>query len=138
MFKLKCDDFLVYDESTGTYSMSADQQVRDEAEKNTWKSAGFTILKDWRLYLMLVPMILVYFLWKYMPMYELTACFKDPTTGDAAGHVNSMSWAGLRYFQMLFTDKQLSPEFWFAFRNTFITAFYGLLFLGNGFILPSP
>lgn len=127
MFKLKCDDFLVYDESTGTYSMSADQQVRDEAEKNTWKSAGFTILKDWRLYLMLVPMILVYFLWKYMPMYELTACFKDPSTGDTL-HVNTFSWAGLRYFQILFTDAKLSPDFWLAFRNTFITAFYGLLF----------
>ena len=132
MFKLKCDDFLVFDESTGTYSMAPDQKVRDEAEKNSWKSAGFTLLKDWRLYLMLVPMILVYFLWKYMPMYELIACFKDPSTGDTL-HVNTFSWTGLRYFQILFTDTTLSPDFWLAFRNTFITAFYGLLF---GFPMP--
>ncbi len=132
MFKLKCDDFLVYDELTGTYSMAADQKVRDEAEKNSWKSTGFTVLKDWRLYAMLIPMILVYFLWKYMPMYELTACFKDPSTGDTL-HVNTFSWAGLRYFQVLFTDSDLSPDFWLAFRNTFITAFYGLLF---GFPMP--
>ena len=130
MFKLKCDDFLVYDEATGTYSMSPEQQVRDETERNRWKSTGWTILKDWRLYLMLVPMILVYFLWKYMPMYELIGCFKDPTTGTA---VSAQRWTGLRYFQQLFTDTGYAPQFWRAFRNTFITAFYGLLF---GFPMP--
>jgi len=81
MFKLlKYDDFLVYDEASGTYAMPADQQVRDEAEKNHWKSTGFTILKDWRLYLMLVPMLFVYILWKYAPRHELLAAFKDENT----------------------------------------------------------
>ena len=131
MFKLKCDDFLIYDEATGTYSMSPEQQVRDQTERNRWKNTGWTILKDWRLYIMLVPMILVYFLWKYMPMYELMACFKDPTTGT--DKVASQYWTGLRYFQQLFTDTTYSPQFWRAFRNTFITAFYGLLF---GFPMP--
>ena len=132
MFKLKCDDFLIYDEATGTYSMSAEQQVRDETERNKWKNTGFTILKDWRLYAMLIPMILVYFLWKYLPMYELMGCFKDPTS-STSGKVSDYYWFGLRYFQTLFTDSALSPEFWRAFRNTFITAFYGLLF---GFPMP--
>ena len=131
MFKLKCDDFLIYDEATGSYSMSPEQQVRDETERNRWKSTGWTILKDWRLYVMLIPMILVYFLWKYLPMYELMGCFKDPTTGT--DKVASQSWVGLRYFQQLFTDTTYSPQFWRAFRNTFITAFYGLLF---GFPMP--
>lgn len=55
MFKLKCDDFLIYDETTGTYSMAPEQQVRDETERNRWRSTGFGILKDWRLYAMLIP-----------------------------------------------------------------------------------
>lgn len=130
MFKLKCDDFLIYDEATGTYSMSPEQQVRDETERNRWKTTGWTILKDWRLYLMLVPMIAVYFLWKYMPMYELIRCFKNPTTGDT---VVVQYWTGLRAFQELFTNTTYAPLFWRAFRNTFITAFYGLLF---GFPMP--
>ena len=132
MFKLKCDDFLILDEETGKYSLSAEQQVRDETERNRWKSIGWTILKDWRLYLMLVPMILVYFLWKYMPMYELIRCFKNPETGNGLT-VASQSWTGLKAFQDLFTDSAKAPEFWQAFRNTFITAFYGLLF---GFPFP--
>lgn len=132
MVKLKYDDFLTYDEATGTYSVSAEQKVRDEVEKNRWKEMGRTILLDWRLYVMLVPMVLVYFLWKYMPMYELMGCFKDPTSGDGL-HVATYNWVGLRAFVELFTNEQLSPQFWRAFRNTFITAFYGLLF---GFPVP--
>ncbi|MDE6597092.1 MAG: ABC transporter permease subunit [Clostridia bacterium] len=123
MFKLKCDDFLIYDEATGTYSMSAEQKVRDETERNRWKTTGFTLLKDWRLYLMLLPMLLVYLLWKYLPMYELTAAFKF----GPASNPSERPWAGIYAFQTIFTGSE-STNFWMAFRNTFILAFYGLLF----------
>jgi len=132
MFKLlKYDDFLVYDEASGTYAMPADQQVRDEAEKNHWKSTGFTILKDWRLYLMLVPMLFVYILWKYAPMYELLAAFKDANT-YGANSVAEQDWYGLNNFAKIFFGTD-AVEFWPAFRNTFTLAFYGLLF---GFPIP--
>ena len=130
MFKLKCDDFLIYDEATGSYSMSPEQQVRDETERNKWKNTGWTILKDWRLYAMLIPMIAVYFLWKYMPMYELMGCFKDPTKNS--NNVSLQRWVGLYNFKELFSGSY-APQFWRAFRNTFIIAFYGLLF---GFPMP--
>ena len=123
MFKLKCDDFLIYDEATGTYSMPAEQQVRDETEKNRWKSTGWTILKDWRLYLMLVPMIFVYICWKYLPMYELMAAFKYGEQNLAA----ERDWVGIASFVNIFAGAN-SLEFWRAFRNTFIISFYGLLF----------
>ncbi len=132
LFKLKCDDFLEYDESTGTYSIPADQQVRDAHEKSHWKDVGYTLLKDWRLYLMLVPMLLVYLLWRYLPMTELLAAFKDPQTGGGGLEVADQYWYGLTNFYNLFFGT-LSPEFWSAFRNTFIIAFYGLLF---GFPFP--
>lgn len=102
MFKLKCDDFLIYDEATGTYSMSAEQQVRDETEKNKWRSCGFTLLKDWRLYLMLVPLLLVYLLWRYLPMTELLAAFKNPGTAGAT-EVSQQDWYGLSNFSELFS-----------------------------------
>jgi putative aldouronate transport system permease protein len=131
MAKQKYADFLAYDEATGKYSLPAEQKVRDEVEKNRWKEIGRTVLLDWRLYLMLVPMILVYVLWKYLPMYELIGCFKNPKVSD---DVSAQYWVGLKYFaDILFADKNLSPQFWNAFRNTFTTAFYGLLF---GFPVP--
>lgn len=130
MFKLKYDDFLECNED-GTYYVPKEQQVRDEVEKNRWKEIGRTVLLDWRLYIMLVPMILVYVLWKYMPMYELTGCFRNPST---ATRVNDQWWIGVEFFGRLFGgDKFISAPFWNAFRNTFITAFYGLLF---GFPFP--
>ncbi len=126
----KYDDFLERDES-GNYYMSKEQSVRDEVEKNRWKEIGKTLLTDWRLYLMLVPMIFVYLLWKYLPMYELTGAFHNPSTGD---RVNDQWWVGLHYFgRLLWQDTASAPLFWNAFRNTFTTAFYGLLF---GFPMP--
>ena len=129
MFKLKYDDFLIYDEATGTYSMAADQKVRDETERNKWKKTGLTILKDWRLYLMLVPLLVVYLLWRYLPMTELLAAFKDPESGITVGEQN---WSGLANFNELLFGSYKN-DFWAAFRNTFIIAFYGLLF---GFPFP--
>lgn len=130
MFKLKCDDFLIRDEETGNYYMSAEQQVRDETEKNRWKTTGLTLLKDWRLYLMLVPMILVYVLWKYLPMYELTAAFRFGNRTEIADR----PWVGIEAFRHIFASTTAINEpgsalsFWRAFRNTLIIAFYGLLF----------
>ncbi|MGN0807209.1 MAG: ABC transporter permease subunit [Candidatus Coproplasma sp.] len=136
MFKLKCDDFLAYDEATGTYSVPKDQQVRDEHERKSWKSVGITLLKDWRLYLMLVPMLVVYLLWRYMPMTELLAVFKDPATKveGAATDISLQNWYGLtNFYNLLFGSTDYTIMFWQAFRNTFIIAFYGLVF---GFPFP--
>ncbi|MCD8040865.1 MAG: sugar ABC transporter permease [Clostridia bacterium] len=135
MFKLKCDDFLTYDEATGTYSIAPDQQVRDEVEKKRWKDIGLTVLKDWRLYLMLVPMLLVYILWKYLPITELLAVFKD--VGTNGGMLEDLSWSGFDNFGALIAGSgyygTYYNTFWSTFRNTFIIAFYGLLF---GFPFP--
>ena len=144
MFTLKYDDFLEYDEATGTYSMPQEQRVRDETERNHWKTTGLTLLKDWRLYLMLVPMILVYFFWKYVPMYELVASFK---AGEAFSYLIpgqgifdkdpqfaiQREWVGINNFVELFSNATKATPFWRAFRNTFALAFYGLLF---GFPFP--
>jgi putative aldouronate transport system permease protein len=127
MVNLKCDDFLEFDETTGTYSMPAEQKVRDEVEKNRWKEIGRTVLLDWRLYLMLVPMVFVFLCWKYFPMYELIGCFKDPRTSVNL-KVSEEYWVGFKYFYKIMFDSNINYLFWRAFRNTFVTAFYGLLF----------
>lgn len=129
--KSKAVDYLVYDEQTGKYREDPEQAVRDDVEKHKWKHIGLTILKDWRLYLMLVPMILVFFFWRYMPMYELLGSFK---LYDAVKDVSDQFYVGFAYFKQLFAGTtSLSMEFWRAFRNTFLLSFYGLCF---GFPMP--
>lgn len=124
-------DYLVYDEATKKYTEDPEQAVRDDVEKHYWLNVGRTIVKDWRLYLMLVPMLLVFLFWRYFPMYELLGCFKvNSKTLDVADQL----YAGFSYFKMLFAgDTPLSLDFWRAFRNTFVISFYGLCF---GFPMP--
>ena len=124
-------DYLIYDEQTGKYREDPEQMVRDDVEKHHWKHVGLTILKDWRLYLMLIPMILVFFFWRYMPMYELLGSFK---IYDAVKGVSDQFYSGFSYFKQLFAgETSISIEFWRAFRNTFLLSFYGLCF---GFPMP--
>ncbi len=127
MKKTIAGDFLIYDKSSNTYRADPEQLVRDDVEKHYWKNVAKTILKDWRLYLMLVPMLLVFLFWRYFPMYELLGCFKiDIDTVSVA----NQDFSGFSYFKELLTGDQ---DFWKALRNTFLLSFYGLLF---GFPMP--
>ena len=129
--KVRATDFLEYDKAKGTYRVSPEQAVRDDVEKHYWRHIGLTIAKDWRLYLMLVPMLLVFLFWRYLPMYELLGCFK---VSDAVKPVSEQYFSGFSYFKrLLFAGDQLSVDFWRALRNTFILSFYGLCF---GFPIP--
>ncbi len=130
----KASDFLIYDEAAGVYRENPEQAVRDDVEKHHWRHVGQMVLKDWRLYLMLVPMLLVFLFWRYMPMYELLGSFK---VDDVVKPVSEQYFKGFSNFKGLLvgsgTFSNLSTEFWRAMRNTFILSFYGLLF---GFPMP--
>jgi len=129
--KGKAADYLVLDPVSGTYHENPEQAVRDNVEKHYWLNVGRTILKDWRLYLMLVPMLLVFLFWRYFPMYELLGCFK---VTDAVLPVNEQLFSGFSYFRRLLVGgDSLSQNFWMAMRNTFLLSFYGLCF---GFPMP--
>ena len=129
--KVRATDFLEFDKSAGVYRVSPEQAVRDDVEKHYWKHVGLTILKDWRLYLMLVPMLFVFICWRYLPMYELLSCFK---VQDDVIPVAQQNFAGFSYFKRLLVGGDaLSTDFWRALRNTFILSFYGLCF---GFPIP--
>ena len=131
MKKTLAGDFLIYDKSSKTYRADPEQLVRDDVEKHYWQNVVRTVIKDWRLYLMLVPMILVFLFWRYFPMYELLRCFK---VSDEVKPVADQFFSGFSYFKrLLVSGDGLSTEFWRALRNTFLLSFYGLLF---GFPVP--
>lgn len=104
------------------------EAVVEEVERTKWKRVGLTLVKDWRLYVLLVPMLLFLVLFKYLPVYGVLQAFKFGETGT----VMEYDWYGLRYFKMLVTGNQ-SAEFFQAFRNTFVNSMYGLIF---GFPIP--
>ncbi len=134
MKKPMAGDFLIYDKTTGSYRADPEQMVRDDVEKHYWRNLVKTVIKDWRLYLMLVPMLLVFLFWRYLPMYELLRCFK---VQEEAKPVADQFFLGFSNFKNLLlgsgASEQMSWEFWRALRNTFLLSFYGLLF---GFPMP--
>jgi ABC-type polysaccharide transport system, permease component len=67
----------------------------------------------WQLYIMLLPVIAYFFIFKYMPLYGVTIAFKDynPFKG-----VSASEWVGLDVFRDIFARK----DFYTALRNTFL------------------
>ncbi len=103
--------------------------IQDELERDYWKLILRRVKKDWRLYLMLLPLILVFLFWRYLPLYELITAFK---LDDATKNVLDRNFVGFQNFYSLVAGAD-SVGFWQAFRNTFLLSFYGLLF---GFPIP--
>ena len=94
---------------------------------NSWMSrvkAGSLvsrILKSWQLYLILIPGILWYTVFAYIPMYGLTLAFR---TYRADLGIWGSPWVGLQNFEFVFRD----PSFWRALRNTFEISIQRLIF----------
>nr|WP_240353882.1 sugar ABC transporter permease [Cohnella algarum] len=79
------------------------------------------VVRDKWLYIMLLPGVLYFLIFKYVPMYGLVMAFQDFRPG--LGFTNS-PWVGLKHFERLFGE----PQFWRLFRNTLLLAIYNLVF----------
>lgn len=87
-------------------------------KKRLWK----TIRQDYDLYLMLLPMVVIFFLFSYRPLTGLLIAFKDysPFKG-----VWASKWVGLEYFKEFFSGAFA----WRVIRNT-LTISISLLIFG--------
>jgi putative aldouronate transport system permease protein len=72
-------------------------------------------------YIMLMPGLLFFIIYKYLPMWGLLISFQDyqPFLGFAHS-----KWVGFKHFQRFFGEE----AFWMLLRNTFILAIYNILF----------
>ncbi len=100
-------------------------KMRKPQTKKIWKA----VRKDWRLYVLLLPLVIWFVLWAYKPMGGLLIAFKrfDPQFG-----VWGSEFKGIDNFINLVAGVN-QVEFWQAFRNTFIISAYSLIF---GFPVP--
>ncbi len=87
------------------------------------------ILADWRLYVLVLPIIIWYIVFAYRPMGGLLIAFKkfQPNLG-----IMGSDFVGLSNFITLMQGAY-AEQFWSAFRNTFLISLYGLIF---GFPIP--
>jgi putative aldouronate transport system permease protein len=73
------------------------------------------------LYIMLLPGLLYFITFKYVPMYGVLLAFKNYQ--PFLGFVDS-EWVGMKHFDRFFGD----PLFWKLLKNTFVLAAYNILF----------
>lgn len=111
--------------------LKADEQTLELLERSKWKRVWQTLVKDWRLYVLLVPMLAFLILFKYLPIYGTLQAFKNYNQRIS---VINQEWYGLRGFVTIFrADGVAGDNFWICFRNTFVNSMYGLFF---GFPIP--
>lgn len=87
------------------------------------------IIKEWQLYLLLIPIVLWFVFFSYKPMGGLVVAFER---FDSIKGIYNSDFLGLTNFINIITGVN-KLQFWGAFRNTFIISLYGLLF---GFPIP--
>ncbi|MBR3037941.1 MAG: sugar ABC transporter permease [Clostridia bacterium] len=78
--------------------------------------------------LMILPAVLVVFLFNYLPIYGILIAFQDFMPGDKILS-DSTIWVGFQNFERFFTD----PMFWPLMQNTFLICIIGFII---GFPLP--
>ncbi|MFM9331824.1 ABC transporter permease [Paenibacillus mesotrionivorans] len=80
-----------------------------ESSGRKWKR----IVRNRYIYLMILPGVLYFLIFKYIPMFGLVISFQDylPYKG-----IMGSDWVGLKHFSRLFSE----PEFWNIFKNTIV------------------
>lgn len=104
-------------EKTAALSKSRQQGGLQKAALYFWKHKY--------LYLMLLPAILYYIIFCYVPMYGVTIAFKDfnPMLG-----IWKSPWAGTEMFQKLFGMEKFYSVFWNTIRISLIRLIFGFPF----------
>lgn len=83
-------------------------------------SIGKRLKRSGSLYLLMLPSLVIMFLFTYIPMYGVTIAFKDFTPSQG---IMGSSWAGLKYFRQYFN----SYQFWITIKNTLVISLYSIV-----------
>ncbi len=92
-----------------------------KSKKNTFSDSWRKIMKNKGLYILLIPGITYYIVFKYLPMWGILIAFKNYQ--PFLGFFKS-SWVGLENFKDFFTNY----EFFMILKNTLILSLYNIIF----------
>lgn len=86
----------------------------------------FVQRKEWQLYLLVLPVVVYFIIFNYVPMYGIQMAFKNYSISKG---LSGSPWVGLMYFKKFIE----SPMFFKLMINTLILSFYNILM---GFPMP--
>lgn len=106
-------DYRNRDVGGGGFDLKASQSVRLQ---RTFGRIG----RNWGLYLLLLPAVVLLLCFTYKPMYGVVIAFKDysPALG-----ISGSPWAGFKYFEKFFNSYQFS----ITIKNTLIISLYSFV-----------
>lgn len=84
-----------------------------------WTGVRKRMLRNWQLYLLILPAIVAVFIFHYIPIYGVQIAFRNyrPTKG-----ILGSDWVGLTHFIRFVTYQ----DFWKIVRNTLVISIYSL------------
>lgn len=96
-------------ETTTLSAKEEAKQIKRIKRSEVWRR----VKRNKMIYLMILPGLIYFLIYKYLPMYGLIISFQDykPYRG-----IMGSEWVGFEHFNRLFT----SQEFWMIFKNTLI------------------
>jgi putative aldouronate transport system permease protein len=112
--------------TTGLEKSRAPAGVDASRRVSQWYVARKSLRRYWQLYLIMLPALLYFVIFRYIPMANAVLAFKDYSL--VLGIWGS-PWVGFKYFQMFFNN----PVFWTLMRNTLGLSLYALIV---GFPIP--
>ena len=89
-------------------------------ERSAGRSLWLRIRRNGGLYLLMIPAMIIFICFTYLPMYGIVIAFKN--FKPARGILGS-EWAGLRYFKKYFSSYMFSN----TIRNTLVNSIYTIL-----------
>ncbi len=82
-------------------------------------AAGKSLRKHWQLYVLVMPPVLYFIMFKYIPMANAVLAFKDYNVMKG---IWGSPWVGMKYFNMFFEN----PVFFSLLKNTLLISLYSL------------
>lgn len=106
-------------EASATASSSAGRAGRKTSRRRPGRLRR-SIWRHWQLYLLVIPPLLYFALFKYVPMANAVIAFKDYNVIEG---IWGSAWAGFEHFERLFSN----PAFGTIVSNTFLLSLYALI-----------
>lgn len=101
--------------------LKMEQPFLNAEKKSKWSRLGRKLLNDKYLILLVLPGLLYFLIYRYIPMFGILIAFKDFSAFK--GFIDS-PWAGLKYFRLIFEDAEVIRVIW----NTLQISFLQILF----------
>lgn len=99
--------------------MSKKNKTQSVQIRRAKRPLGKRIMRNWQLYVLLLPSLVIIATFKYAPMYGIQIAFRNFNFADG---VTGSEWVGTKWFDYFFG----SSQFWIIIRNTLALSFYSI------------